>query len=207
MEQAEFPTKGNLIAAKNSLRLSKQGYDLLDKKKTVLMREMTDLNSRAAELREKICAIFLSAYAALQQANIEMGISMVERISGGTPLEESVSIFVRSIMGVELPSVNYENSVKNKLVYNFNNTTVSLDKTFQKFNDAKDVIIKLAEAENTAYRLAAAIIKTQKRANALQNVTIPKLEKRIVFIQSVLEERSRDEVTRFKMAKRKAVCE
>ena len=27
-----FPTKGNLIAAKNSLALARQGYDLMDKK-------------------------------------------------------------------------------------------------------------------------------------------------------------------------------
>ena len=28
-----FPTKGNLIAAKNSLALARQGYDLMDKKR------------------------------------------------------------------------------------------------------------------------------------------------------------------------------
>ena len=33
MDVTLFATKGNLIAAKNSLKLSKQGYDLLDKKK------------------------------------------------------------------------------------------------------------------------------------------------------------------------------
>lgn len=27
------PTKGNLIAAKNSLKLARQGFDLMDKKK------------------------------------------------------------------------------------------------------------------------------------------------------------------------------
>ena len=32
MDPREFPTKGNLIAAKNSLTLAKQGYDLMDKK-------------------------------------------------------------------------------------------------------------------------------------------------------------------------------
>ena len=35
-------TKGNLIAAKNSLTLAKQGYDLMDKKRNILIRELMD---------------------------------------------------------------------------------------------------------------------------------------------------------------------
>ena len=33
-----FPTKGNLIAAKNSLALARQGYGLMDKKRNILFR-------------------------------------------------------------------------------------------------------------------------------------------------------------------------
>ena len=32
MDPREFPTKGNLMLAKNSLMLARQGYDLMDKK-------------------------------------------------------------------------------------------------------------------------------------------------------------------------------
>ena len=33
MDPNTFPTKGNLILAKNSLALSRQGFELMDKKK------------------------------------------------------------------------------------------------------------------------------------------------------------------------------
>ena len=33
MDPNTFPTKGNLIAAKKSLALAKQGYELMDKKR------------------------------------------------------------------------------------------------------------------------------------------------------------------------------
>ena len=33
MDPRTFPTKGNLMLAKNSLSLARQGYDLMDKKK------------------------------------------------------------------------------------------------------------------------------------------------------------------------------
>ena len=44
MDPNTFPTKGNLILAKNSLALSRQGYELMDKKRNILIREMMNLN-------------------------------------------------------------------------------------------------------------------------------------------------------------------
>jgi len=38
MDPRTFPTKGNLMLAKNSLALAKQGYDLMDKKRHVQFR-------------------------------------------------------------------------------------------------------------------------------------------------------------------------
>ena len=42
MDPREFPTKGNLIAAKNSLTLAKQGYDLMDKKRNILIQHLQE---------------------------------------------------------------------------------------------------------------------------------------------------------------------
>ena len=46
MDPRTFPTKGNLMLAKNSLALAKQGYDLMDKKRNILIRELMDLIER-----------------------------------------------------------------------------------------------------------------------------------------------------------------
>jgi vacuolar-type H+-ATPase subunit D/Vma8 len=46
MAKTLAPTKGNLMMAKNTLRLSKQGYEMLDKKRNILIREMMLLKSR-----------------------------------------------------------------------------------------------------------------------------------------------------------------
>lgn len=56
--------------------------------------------------------------------------------------------------------------------------------------------------ENSAYRLAANIKKTQKRANALKNITIPMYEALTKNIQNALEEKEREEFTRLKVIKR-----
>ena len=39
MNPNTFPTKGNLMLAKNSLKLAKKGYELMDKKRNILIRE------------------------------------------------------------------------------------------------------------------------------------------------------------------------
>ena len=54
MDPREFPTKGNLIAAKNSLTLAKQGYDLMDKKRNILIRELMDLIDERKIFRERL---------------------------------------------------------------------------------------------------------------------------------------------------------
>jgi V/A-type H+-transporting ATPase subunit D len=39
------PTKGNLLNSKKSLQLAKMGYDLMDRKRSILIREMMMLRS------------------------------------------------------------------------------------------------------------------------------------------------------------------
>ena len=66
----------------------------------------------------------------------------------------------------------------------------------------KDLTIKLSTVENSAYRLASSISKTQKRANALKNITIPMYEALTKNIADALEEKDREEFTRLKVIKR-----
>ena len=202
MDPNTFPTKGNLILARNTLRMSNLGYDLLEKKRNVLVKEIMELNVKAKKIQDDINRVFTEAYAALQRANIELGISDVERISFGIPLENTVNIKTRSIMGVEIPMVDYKNSTDQKAVYGLSFTSSSLDEALVKFNRVKDLIAVLSMIENAAYRLAISIRKTQKRSNALKNITIPQYEALAKNIQETLEERERDEFTRLKVVKK-----
>ena len=189
--------------AKNTLALSRQGYELMDKKRNVLIREIMKLNSTAKEIQESIDSVFSEAYAALQRANIELGISNVERYSYGVPQENTISVKLHSIMGVEIPLAEYDNSTDETPNFGFGNTSSALDEAYEQFNKVKDLIISLASIENSAYRLAINIKKTQKRANALKNVTIPRYELLVKTISETLEEHDRDEFTRLKVIKRR----
>lgn len=54
MDPRTFPTKGNLMLAKNSLALARQGYDLMDKKRNILIRELMDLIEEARTYRKRL---------------------------------------------------------------------------------------------------------------------------------------------------------
>lgn len=75
MDPNTFPTKGNLILAKNSLKLAHMGYELMDKKRNILIRELMGLIDEAKDIQRQIDVTFREAYAALQIANMEIGIT------------------------------------------------------------------------------------------------------------------------------------
>lgn len=202
MNPNTFPTKGNLILAKNSLALASQGYELMDKKRNILIRGLFDLIDQAKEIQSEIDQTYAAAYKALQRANIELGINYVEEIGKSIPVENSVEIKARSIMGTEIPLVRYVKPEQKLPSYAFYSTRESLDQAIEAFNRVKELTIRLAMVETSAYRLAAGIKKTQKRANALKNITIPMYTALVRDISNSLEEKDREEFTRLKVIKR-----
>ena len=147
------------MLAKNSLALAHQGYDLMDKKRNILLKELMTLIDEAKNIQEEIDSTFTKAYSCLQRVNIEQGISKVQELAFTVPIEESI-------------------------------------------REVKDLTIKLSMVENSAYRLAANIKKTQKRANALKNITIPMYSRLVYTINNALEEKEREEFTRLKVIKK-----
>lgn len=206
MNPNTFPTKGNLIIAKNSLKLAKQGYELMDKKRNILMRELMELIDKAKNVQSEIDSTFSAAYLALQQANIEMGINNVSELSLTIPEENSIEIKQRSIMGTEIPLVEFDMK-PGKPTYAFFQTKLSLDEATKRFMKVKELTIRLSMIENSAYRLATSINKTQKRANALKNITIPNNAALVHDITNALEEKEREDFTRLKVIKRRKTAD
>lgn len=201
MDPNTFPTKGNLILAKNSLALAKQGYELMDKKRNILIRELMGLIDSAEEIQKEILQTYEVAYKALEQANIDLGINYCMEAASAVPEENSILVKSHSIMGVEIPHIDFKDEGI-KPTYSFLGSSESLDRARVAFCRVKNLSIKLAEIENSAYRLAANVKKTQKRANALQNITIPKFTGLVKDISNALEEKEREEFTRLKVIKR-----
>ncbi len=193
-----FPTKGNLIATKKSLELATLGYDLMDKKRNILIREMMQQVESVKMLRDKITDTYAEAYLALQEANMSLG--LIDDIVEEIPIDTGIDVTYRSVMGVEIPTISYEKPSE-KLVYGLDRANSKLDYAYRCFAKVKEITVVLAEVENSVYRLANAIRKSQKRANALKNIVIPDFIETVKFISDSLEEKEREEFSRQKVIK------
>ena len=192
------PTKGNLIAMKKSLQLANLGYNLMDQKRNVLIKEMMTLLDDVKIIRDQITSSYQEAYDALQEANISMG--LITDIVNSTPEDYGISIAYRSVMGVEIPKIAYDKQPL-KMTYDIERSNSKVDYAYNCFYRVKQLTVLLAEVENSVYRLANTIRKTQKRANALRNISIPRFESTIKVISEALEEKEREEFTRQKVIK------
>lgn len=193
-----FPTKANLMATQKSLSLAKLGYELMDRKRNILVREMMQLVDEAKEVESTINEAYKKAYASLQKANITLG--RCSDYARTVPLDETLKVDYKSVMGVEIPQITLgEQDMKN--YYGFDTTNSYLDEAYFNFNEAKRLSVKLVETQTSIYRLADAIKKTQKRANALNNIMIPKFMQTVKFISEALDEKEREDFTRLKVVK------
>ena len=96
MEQQVFPTKGNLMLSKKALQLATLGYDLLDRKRNILIRELMKLVDKAQMLRSSIEGTYSEAYKALQHANISLGLVMP--FAQCVPIENGITIDRKSVV-------------------------------------------------------------------------------------------------------------
>ncbi|MDE8339507.1 V-type ATP synthase subunit D [Erysipelothrix rhusiopathiae] len=192
-------TKGNLLACKESLRLAKLGYELMDRKRIILMQELSKMMDDVKELRDVIDETYYKAYISLQRANVSLGV--IDRIANLMPVEEDIKIVYRSVMGIEIPKVTIEEK-EVKIPYALSVSNSRLDEVFLQMRQVKLYTAKLAELDNGMYRLAKAIEKSRKRANALEQIVIPDLEIKIKTISDALEEKEREEFIRMKLVKK-----
>lgn len=198
MAERIVATKSNLLRLKRTLALAENGYELLDRKRNILIRETMGMIERAQSIQMRIRSTYQEAYDALRRANILLGI--VDEIAASVPLDDKLYLSGRSVMGVEIPSVRDE-YVPPSAPGGFHRTNVDLDVAYLKFNEARQLTVELAELESGVYRLAEGIRKTQKRANALKNIMIPRYTEAIAAITEALSEKEREEFARQKVIK------
>jgi V/A-type H+-transporting ATPase subunit D len=194
------PTRSNLLRMRDDLKLAREGYEILDKKREVLTTELIHMAHDATALQERVWGLLAEAYRALETARLSMGRERLEWAA--LSVNETVEVEVRphSVMGVVIPVVEAHGAPP-ETPYGLGDTTVELDEAVARFRRALAEIPALSETMTTVWRLARELQKTQRRVNALQYIFIPQYEETVAFIESALEEREREETFRLKRIK------
>ena len=198
----ELPTKSNLIKIKKSIALSKQGHELLEKKRFILMHEKEKREEDLLKIEKEMKEKEEEAFMLFKKANVEIGINDMRNIASNIVKDNSIDVKNISVMGVEIPSINYDRN-RPLIRYGLYETSEMVDKAVIAFYEFRLIFIKYVELKTSIERLNEAIIKVQKRASALKNIIIPKDEETERYISDVIDEREREEFSRLKIIKRK----
>jgi V/A-type H+/Na+-transporting ATPase subunit D len=194
------PTRSNLMDTRKTLELARVGQDILDKKSELLTHGLVNAAHDAARVQAEVRDLLSVAYRGMDEARLVMGREHLEWAAISVAETIEVEITPRSVMSVTVPSVEIKAGPP-EVTYGMGNTTVALDEMVHRFRMVLAKVPELAEALTTVWRIAQELQKTQRRANALEHVLIPEYEGTVDYIQEVLEERDREELSRVKQVK------
>ncbi|MBP5450243.1 MAG: V-type ATP synthase subunit D [Spirochaetales bacterium] len=196
------PTKSNLNRIKQSYIIAKEGHELLDQKREIMVMELMSYLERTKRVEKDLNALLAEAYAAYKKAVVRMGHREAENVARSIKYEYIMKEKTTKLMGMNMPSVHAE-TPHLQLQGSFLDSNALTDEVSAAFLRLISVLGEMAEIRNIVWRLSREVKKTQRRVNALEKSVIPEAEETIKFITSSLEERERDELFIVKMVKEK----
>merc|ERR1712032_119981 len=199
------PTRMNQQVFKGKKKAAESGHRLLKKKADALKVKFRDYAKQIATTKSGMAADSASAFFSLTQAEYAAG-NFKQKVSEGTMTARiRVGAGIDNVAGVKLPVFSYfETGAETE---NASLGLVGGGKKIQlvreKYSNLLQNLIKLASLQTSFVTLDEALKVTNRRVNALENVTIPKIEDMLKYIERELDELEREDFTRLKMVQSK----
>jgi len=153
-------------------------------------------------LRGDLQARIARGYGAIRMAEMMEGPTRLENISMLLPDVRPVAVSTKNVMGVRTPRVDhggYAPVATRELL----DLPTSIQESIRHFQGIYQVVLDIAEKENALRRLLREIEKTKRRASAIENVLIPRLQDVVRYIKFRFDEMERDSFSMLKTVKRK----
>ena len=200
------PTRSELLDRRSQIQLAEQGMDLLKQKRDALLIEFMSVMDETLRLSTTLQRAVSDAQYSLAVAKSVDGNVSVRSVAMATKGDVVVDMTGTKIMGVSVPVVTKgESPVRSSFTRGYSITGVSsrIDETADRFERILDVIIAYADIETRLKRLGEEIQKTNRRVNALEQITVPALREQVAYIRMTLDERAREDLFRLKKVKKK----
>ncbi|MCL4381537.1 V-type ATP synthase subunit D [Candidatus Marsarchaeota archaeon] len=195
-------TRIELIKTRSRVRIAAKGLSLLKMKRSSLILEFFNLAREIELLRANIIDYVVMAMDSTKIAEAKDGRITLERIASEQK-EEKIGIEVRNVMGVKIPNLSIEKSNAYNKEYNVISVPASISDVRKNYNALLKLLIETAEKENSLRKLLYEIEKLNRRSNAIENVTIPKMEEKMKYIKQRLDDMERDQIVSLKSIKKK----
>ncbi len=196
------PTRLELLRTRRRILVARKGLNLLKLKRTALIVEFFSISKEAMKLRSDLQARIARGYESIRMAEMMEGPTRLESISMLLPDVLPIQVATKNVMGVRTPRVNrgdYRPVAAPALL----DLSTSVNESIRHFQGIYSVVLDIAEKENALRRLLKEIEKTKRRASAIENVLIPRLQGAVRYIKFRFDELERDAFSMLKVVKRK----
>ena len=193
------PTRSSFLTIRRGLEFAREGYDLLEQKRQILVFELMGRVESARRAQQDVDEKMARAFQALSEAQLTTGSAPMAAEATAVTIQRDLRIDSRNLMGIELPNIQYE-AEEPGVQFGFGGSARS-DTVLKLFCEAIESIAALAEIENAVFRLAREVRRTQRRVNALEKIFIPDYNETLRYITETLEERERESFVIMKMVK------
>ncbi|MDR0377761.1 MAG: V-type ATP synthase subunit D [Spirochaetaceae bacterium] len=199
------PTKSNLFRVNERLATAREGYDLLEQKREILIMELMQKVEQVKMLERDMDARIATAYPALKRMLIVVGRERAERLSKNISYRFDLEEKRVLAAGMNLPGLEVR-IPEVELKYSPANSFAECDETVLEFFGLLKILTELAGVRTIAWRLAREVRKTQRRVNALEKMVIPTAKETKTYIEAALEEKERDAFFSSKLLKKKGAA-
>ena len=196
------PAKSNLLAMKEQLAISQNGYELLEQKREILVQELMRMVDKVKLLEKEINQSVKNAYPAFKRMLMADGADQIKRIAHDVHYEFEMQEKPVTIGGMSFSSIDIK-LPEQKLFYSMIGTYANTDDVIAKFFKLLSLLTQMASIRTIVWRLADEVKKTQRRVNALDKMVIPQTLETKQFIENALEEKERENVFVLKALKKK----
>ncbi len=196
------PTKTNYIKLKQELLFSKEGYELLDQKRNILIVELMSLIASLKSIEKEIEENLKEAYASLTQAVQTIGRRNILFLAKSVNINTDILLSKRKVMGVNLPVVKI-NYTEAPYHYSLIDNNFWIDETIKNFKKTLQLLGHLSELRISLIYLANEVKKTIRKVNALEKIAIPDYIETIKYIEERLEEAERESFFLMKLIKKR----
>ncbi len=196
-------TRMDLLARKAQIALASQGRDLLEQKRTALLKEFLRIADTALERSDALQLTAANARQSLARAEAVAGMESVRSAALASRSAFTINVTTASVMGVRVPHIEQKQVSRSMLErgYSVVGESITIDEAASAFEAEVEAILQLAEIELRLMRLGDEIQRTSRRLNALDHFVIPRLKSERDFIEAALDERERTDHFRLKMVK------
>jgi V/A-type H+/Na+-transporting ATPase subunit D len=196
------PTRLELLRTRRRIFVARRGLKLLKLKRSALIAEFFSISREAMRLRGDLRERIARGYESIRMAETIEGPTRLENISMLLPDLPAIAVATKNVMGVRTPRLDrasYAPVPTTSLL----DLPTSIQESVVRFQGIYQVVLDIAEKENALRRLLREIEKTKRRASAIENVLVPRLEGTVRYIKFRFDEMERDAFSMLKTVKRK----